>query len=58
MIFKDRDFVFSDIGHLMINIEYTIDGTYITVPTTTTGGQLIRYVRDTFSQLEVETERS
>ena len=58
VIFKDVDFVLSDIGHLMINFEYTINGTYITVPTTTTGGQLIRYIRDTFSQLEVETERS
>ena len=58
VIFKDVDFVFSEIGHLMLNFEYTIDGTYITVPTTTTGGQLIRYIRDTFSQLEVETERS
>jgi sugar (pentulose or hexulose) kinase len=58
VIFKDVDFVFSDIGHLMINIEYTVDGTYITVPTTTTGGQLIRYIRDTFSQMEVETERT
>jgi len=58
VIFKNVDFVFSDIGHLMLNFEYTIDGTYITVPTTTTGGQLIRYIRDTFSQMEVETERS
>jgi len=58
VIFKDVEFVFSEIGHLMINIGYTIDGTYITVPTTTTGGQLIRYIRDNYSQVELETERS
>jgi xylulokinase len=29
----------------------------VTVPTTTTGGQSIRYLRDNFSQYEVETER-
>ena len=57
IIFKNVDFAFSDIGRLMLNIPYTIDGTFITVPTTITGGQLIRYVRDTFSQMEVETER-
>jgi len=31
--------------------------TYVTIPTTTTGGQLIRYVRDMLSQVEVEMER-
>ena len=31
--------------------------TYVTIPTTTTGGQLMRYMRDNFSQLEVEMER-
>lgn len=31
--------------------------TYVTIPTTTTGGQLLRYARDAFSQLEVEVER-
>lgn len=51
-------FSFSAVGRLMINFPYTVDGTWITVPTTTTGGQCIRWIRDTFSQLEVETERS
>ncbi|RKY03212.1 MAG: carbohydrate kinase [Spirochaetes bacterium] len=42
----------------MINFSYTTDSenTYITVPTTTTGGQLIRYMRDTFSQAEMHFE--
>ena len=43
----------------MINFAYTVDSekTYVTVPSTTTGGQSIRYIRDNFSQLEVEIER-
>jgi xylulokinase len=42
-----------------INFPYTVDceNTLITVPTTMTGGQSIRYLRDNFSQYEVETER-
>lgn len=31
--------------------------TYMTIPTTTTGGQLMRYVRDMLSHFEVEVER-
>jgi ribulokinase len=44
----------------MINFAYTTDSenTYIIVPTTTTGGQLIRYMRDNFYQAEKETEES
>jgi xylulokinase len=47
------------VGRLMINFPYTVDSqhTYVTVPTTMTGGQCIRYLRDHFSQAEVETER-
>ncbi len=42
----------------MINFAYTTDSenTYIIVPTTTTGGQLIRYMRDNFYSLEKENE--
>lgn len=42
----------------MINFAYTSDSekTYIIVPTTTTGGQLIRYMRDNFYLLEKENE--
>ena len=44
----------------MINFAYSVDSenTYITVPTTTTGGQLIRYMRDNFYRAELEAERS
>ncbi len=59
VVYKDVDFSFSPIGRLMINFPYTVDceSTYITVPTTMTGGQSIRYLRDNFSQYEVEVER-
>jgi len=40
----------------MINFPYTTPGAYIAVPTTTTGGVLMRYLRDNFSQLERATE--
>lgn len=59
IIHQSTDFIFSEIGKLMINFPYTVnsENTYVTVPTTTTGGQSIRYLRDNFSQYEVETER-
>ena len=59
IIHQNTDFIFSDIGKLMINFPYTVnsENTYVTVPTTTTGGQSIRYLRDNFSQYEVEVER-
>ena len=43
----------------MIALAFTVGekDTYITIPTTTTGGMSIRYLRDAFGQLEVETER-
>ncbi len=42
----------------MINFPYTVDSdnTFIIVPTTTTGGQLIRYMRDNFYSMEHATE--
>jgi ribulokinase len=42
----------------MINFAYTTDSenTYIIVPTTTTGGQLIRYMRDNFYRMEMGAE--
>ena len=51
-----RDTNFPD---TMINFPYTIDSehTYIIVPTTTTGGQLIRYMRDNFYRTEYATEK-
>lgn len=43
----------------MINFSYTTDpDTYIIVPTTTTGGQLIRYMRDNFYKMELAEEAS
>jgi sugar (pentulose or hexulose) kinase len=59
VIHKSTDFMFSPVGFAMINLGFTIDSanTYITIPSTTTGGQSIRYLRDNFSQFEVEAER-
>jgi xylulokinase len=59
IIHKSREFIFSPVGSLMINFPYTVNSKemLVTVPTTMTGGQSIRYLRDTISQAEVETER-
>ncbi len=59
VVHTDVEFSFSEVGRSMINFAYTVDSaqTYVTVPTTLTGGQSIRYLRDTLSQWEVETER-
>ena len=59
VIFTDPAFMFSPEGLSMINLGFTIDArtNYMTIPSTTTGGQSLRYIRDTFSQVEVETER-
>ncbi len=59
VIFKDMGFAYSDVGLSMINLPFTIDSrhTYMTIPSTTTGGQSIRYLRDQFSQYEIEVER-
>lgn len=50
IITKDINF-----SSTMINFAYTTDSenTYIIVPTTTTGGQLIRYMRDNFYKMEM-----
>ena len=59
IIHRDRDFIFSASGAASINFAYTVDSesTYITVPTTTTGGGTLRYLRDQFSPAEIEVER-
>jgi ribulokinase len=59
IVHRSADFNFSDVGRLMINFPYTVDSanTFVTVPTTMTGGQCIRYLRDAFSQYEMEVER-
>jgi len=58
IIHRSRDFLFSESGAASINFPYTVDShdTYITVPTTTTGGQTLRYLRDNFSALELARE--
>ncbi|MFO7533763.1 MAG: FGGY family carbohydrate kinase [Candidatus Limnocylindrales bacterium] len=60
IIHRSREFLFSRSGAASINFPYTVDSdtTYITVPTTTTGGGTLRYLRDRFSALEVERERA
>ncbi|MCB0046321.1 MAG: FGGY-family carbohydrate kinase [Caldilineaceae bacterium] len=54
VIHTSRDFNFSAVGLAMINLAFTIDGTnrYITIPSTATGGQILRYFRDEFGQFE------
>jgi len=60
IIHRSREFLFSESGAASINFPYTVDSadTYVTVPTTTTGGGTLRYLRDQFSALEVERERA
>ena len=58
VVYKDIEFAFSEIGKLLMNFPYTTRDTYVTVPTTLTGGQTIRYVRDTFSQAERMVEET
>jgi ribulokinase len=49
----------TDFPRSMINFAYSTDSenTYIIVPTTTTGGQLIRYMRDHFYRMEMGAEQ-
>jgi ribulokinase len=58
IITRNIDFLFSDVGRLMINFPYTVDSehTFITVPTTLTGGQCLRWLRDAIGQLESVSE--
>jgi ribulokinase len=48
IITRKVDFLFSPVGRLMINFPYTVDSAhlYVTVPTTLTGGQCLRWIRD------------
>jgi len=59
IVHRDLDFMFTDIGKKLMSFPYTVDSrsTYVTVPTTTTGGQTLRYLRDTIGQAELEVER-
>jgi len=60
VIHRDKDLLFTPAGLSMINFPYTVhsEKTYITCATTTTGGQSIRYLRDKFSQAEVQAEKT
>jgi len=59
IIHRSTDFIYSPVGYAMINLAFTINSknNYITIPSTATGGQSIRYLRDRFSQYEIEVER-
>ena len=60
IIHQSQDFLFSPAGFSTINFAYTVnsENTYITVPTTTTGGQSLRYLRDNYCQAELQVERT
>ena len=60
IIHRDRDFLFSASSAASINFPYTVDSehTWITVPTTTTGGGTLRYLRDQLSAAELQAERT
>jgi ribulokinase len=59
VIHNDFDFVSSEAGYQMgITIPYTLPGTLVTIPTTLTGGQCLRFLRDTIAQAELQTEHT
>ncbi len=58
VIYRDIEVAFSDTGKLLMNFPYTTPDTFVTVPTTLTGGQTIRYVRDMYSDAERAVEES
>ncbi|TVQ25984.1 MAG: carbohydrate kinase [Spirochaetaceae bacterium] len=54
VVYDDQSFTFSEIGRKLLNFPYTVDSerNFVSVPTTLTGGQTLRYLRDQFSQAE------
>lgn len=58
VVHTDREFGFTPIGKLLMTFPYTTDppNTFVTVPTTLTGGQTLRFVRDALAQAEVQAE--
>jgi ribulokinase len=60
IVHRDGEFGFTEIGKLLMTFPYTTNppDTFVTVPTTLTGGQTIRFVRDVLSQAEVQAEKS
>jgi len=57
VVHQSLPFVYSDVGRLMINFPYTVDDTLVTVPSTMTGGQSIRYLKEAFGEAEMAAER-
>lgn len=60
LVHDDPAYLGSDTAAEMINIPYTTDPSrvYAAVAASTTGGQALRYVRDTFGAVERETTRT
>jgi xylulokinase len=59
IIHQDFDFVASHTGYLIgITCPYTLRDTLVTIPSTMTGGQSLRYLRDAISQAEIQVEQS
>lgn len=59
VVHQNMDFLESPDGLRMVNIPYTTSprDTFAAVAVTTTGGQALRYLRDTFGAGEVDVER-
>jgi len=54
IIHRDYDFVESEVGYLMgLTVPYTIKDMLVTIPSTMTGGQALRFLRDSISQAEI-----
>lgn len=59
VVHQNMDYLSSPEGLRMVNIPYTTSprDTFSAVAVTTTGGQALRYLRDTFGRLETDVER-
>jgi sugar (pentulose or hexulose) kinase len=59
VVHQNMDYLSDADGLRMVNIPYTTSpsDTFAAVAVTTTGGQALRYLRDTFGSVEVDTER-
>lgn len=59
VVHQNMDYLNSPAGLRMVNIPYTTSprDTFAAVAATTTGGQALRYLRDTFGEGEVDVER-
>lgn len=59
VVHQSTDYLAHPDGLQMVNIPYTTSptDTYSAVAVTTTGGQALRYLRDTFGSVEMDTQR-